>query len=93
MKKNVIRRHYRFRGEVQGVGFRWYASNAAQAAGTTGWVRNEYDGSVTLELQGSEPQIEAALELLKKNRWAEIRTAQATDIEPDEEERTFRVIL
>ncbi|MBR6351839.1 MAG: acylphosphatase, partial [Firmicutes bacterium] len=43
---NIIRRHIVFYGWVQGVGFRWRARNAAQAVGVTGWVRNEYDGSV-----------------------------------------------
>ncbi|MBQ1439579.1 MAG: acylphosphatase [Solobacterium sp.] len=33
--KNIIRRHYIFEGDVQGVGFRWYASQAASASGVT----------------------------------------------------------
>lgn len=64
--KNIIRRHYIFEGDVQGVGFRWYASQAASAAGVTGWVRNEYDCSVTMELQGTADQIDAAVEMLGK---------------------------
>ena len=41
-----------FVGEVQGVGFRWTARRVAQELGLTGWVRNEPDGSVSMELQG-----------------------------------------
>ncbi len=46
-----------FRGEVQGVGFRWTARIVADRVGCTGWVRNESDGSVTMELQGTDDQI------------------------------------
>ena len=46
---SAIRRRWRFTGEVQGVGFRYYARAAAQHLGLTGWVANNWDGSVTLE--------------------------------------------
>lgn len=46
-----------FVGQVQGVGFRWTAQIKARDAGATGWVRNEGDGSVTMELQGTDEQI------------------------------------
>jgi acylphosphatase len=89
--KNIIRRHYIFEGEVQGVGFRWYASQAASAAGVTGWVRNEYDGSVTLELQGTADQIDATVEMLGKDSWIRIDRTTVREMEPDETERRFTV--
>ena len=89
--KNIIRRHYIFEGEVQGVGFRWYASQAASAAGVTGWVRNEYDGSVTLELQGTADQIDAAVEMLGRDSWIRIDRTVVREMEPDETERRFTV--
>jgi acylphosphatase len=46
-------------GRVQGVGFRWTCQNVANELGLTGWVRNEYDGTVTLELQGSDAALSA----------------------------------
>ena len=87
----IIRRHYIFEGEVQGVGFRWYASQAASAAGVTGWVRNEYDGSVTMELQGTAEQIDAAVEMLGKDSWIRIERTTVRDMETDENERRFTV--
>lgn len=48
------RLHIVYIGQVQGVGFRWTAQSIARELGLTGWVRNESDGSVTLELQGPD---------------------------------------
>lgn len=56
-EKDERRLHIVFRGEVQGVGFRWNALHVASDLGLCGWVRNEWDGSVTMELQGSDGQI------------------------------------
>ncbi len=56
-----LRRRYRFVGMVQGVGFRFTITNLANAAGATGWVRNEHDGSVTAEIQGIVEQIDAVI--------------------------------
>lgn len=47
----------RFAGQVQGVGFRWNSQRVAREVGCTGWVRNEWDGSVRMELQGTDEQV------------------------------------
>ena len=39
-------------GRVQGVGFRFWTLEEAEALGLSGWVRNEPDGSVTALLIG-----------------------------------------
>ena len=51
------RLHLVFRGQVQGVGIRWTSQIKARKVGCTGWVHNERDGSVTMELQGTDDQI------------------------------------
>ena len=55
--QNRRRLALRFEGEVQGVGFRWTSQRVANKFGLTGWVRNERDGSVSMELQGTDTQI------------------------------------
>ncbi len=47
------------RGQVQGVAFRWYTLQKAQALGLTGWVRNRPDGSVRMVAEGTRGDLEA----------------------------------
>lgn len=53
------RRRYRFYGRVQGVGFRYEAAGIASQLSLVGWVKNEYDGSVTVEIEGAPNYIDA----------------------------------
>jgi acylphosphatase len=46
------------RGEVQGVGYRWWAREAAMRLGLSGWVRNRADGAVELLAAGPQAAIE-----------------------------------
>ena len=62
---SIIRKHIRFYGRVQGVNFRYTSSNIARKLGLTGWVRNEYDGSVEMEAQGKSELINQLIEEMK----------------------------
>ena len=85
----AIRRFYRIFGRVQGVGFRYTAYYAARQAGCTGYVRNEYDGSVTMEIQGSPEAIDYVFQEINKSRWIRISHMDVIDIEPVKGERDF----
>jgi acylphosphatase len=50
--------HIIIRGQVQGVGFRYYCQVEAIRLGFTGYARNMVDGSVEVEVQGSDSSIE-----------------------------------
>lgn len=54
----IVRRHYRVEGTVQGVGFRWWTARAARQAGLAGMVRNEPDGTVDVEVAGEREAVE-----------------------------------
>ena len=86
----MIRKHIIFHGSVQGVGFRWRARNAANLYGCTGWVRNDWDGTVTMEIQGTEEQIDMVLQAINAGRFIEIDRMDVKTIPVDLEERIFR---
>ena len=90
-QEEIIRKRYHFYGRVQGVGFRYVAEHAAQAARATGWVRNEYDGSVSMELQGTPAQHDRVLAVLTHGRYIHIDDfdSTATAVVPDE--AAFRI--
>lgn len=53
-------------GRVQGVGFRYFAKDAADSLGITGWVRNSFDRLVECEAQGEEADLDAFCERLRE---------------------------
>ncbi|NPV00433.1 MAG: acylphosphatase [Brevinematales bacterium] len=54
------------RGRVQGVGFRYFVQRRAENIGLTGWVKNLYSGDVQIEACGSDEQVSALIEELRK---------------------------
>ena len=88
-EQKIIRRHYVFHGGVQGVGFRYVAAYSASRIGATGWVRNEYDGSVTMEIQGLEEQIDYVIQALRSGRYIHIYYMKMKEIPPVTDEREF----
>ena len=59
MSQATVRRRLRIEGRVQGVGFRWFARVTAQRLGLVGWTKNEADGSVQCEVQGTGDAVAA----------------------------------
>lgn len=89
--KDMVRKQIQFYGRVQGVGFRYHASHAARDLGLTGWVRNEYDGSVCMEVQGQEEWIERMVWLLNQDRYIDIQHMEMKNIPVREDEYGFGV--
>ena len=87
----MIRRHIIFYGDVQGVGFRFRAYHAATMYGCTGWVRNEYDGSVIMEIQGEEAQIDRVIMAIDRGTYVQIENMDIRNIEVRNGETGFRV--
>ena len=71
-------------GAVQGVGYRYFARQAAQGLGVRGWVRNLPEGGVEIQAAGTADRLEA----LKTELMRGPRGARVEDIE---EERLVQV--
>lgn len=53
-------------GEVQGVGYRWFAIKRARVHGVGGWVRNNTDGSVSVWAEGDHQAVESLIDDLRE---------------------------
>lgn len=89
-KMSEVRKHFVVHGKVQGVGFRYTAKYLALSLGLTGWARNEWDGTVTMEVQGREALINKLLVGLNQNQFISIEWIDTKEI-PLEEEKAFTV--
>ena len=69
MADEMIRFFGRATGRVQGVGFRFFVQQNALEIGLTGWVRNMEDGAVTMEIQGTQPQVDAFAQRVRKGNY------------------------
>lgn len=80
-------------GIVQGVGFRYYVSQSAARLGLTGWVKNEWDSSVSLEAQGNFRMLEKFLnEVQHGSTWAEVEHLSCRKIADIPSETGFRIL-
>ena len=91
MDQQIVRKHITVYGRVQGVGFRYRASHAAQMLHLTGWVRNDPEGTVTMELQGKSDLIYRMIPILEKGSWISIEDWKERNIPVEEDERGFTV--
>lgn len=87
----IIRKHIVVYGRVQGVGFRYRASHAAQSLHLTGWVRNDPEGTVTMELQGEEELIYRLIPMVEHGSWVSIDDWKEKSIPVIAEERSFSI--
>lgn len=88
----MVRMRYTFYGNVQGVGFRYRAYHAAQSLGLTGWVRNEFDGSVAMEVQGRRYDLDAMLEMIENGHYISIDSMDSKEITADPNESSFEIL-
>ena len=86
----IVRKHIIFRGRVQGVGFRYHSTYKAENLGLTGWVRNCWDETVEMEVQGDEETITEMIKRIRTSSYIEITDAKWTKI-PLESEFGFHI--
>ena len=74
---NDIGAHLLIKGRVQGVGFRFFALSWAEKLGLTGWIKNNYDGSVESEVEGDRSAVEEYIAQMKTGpRWSYVSDVQ-----------------
>ncbi len=74
----------RITGQVQGVGYRLWATRTAVSLGLRGWVRNRTDGSVEALVTGAPNAVTAFIEASRKGPFG----AQVKDVivTPDQDD-------
>lgn len=87
----IIRKHMKIYGHVQGVGFRFRASHAANGLGITGWVKNEWDGTVEMEVQGTEERINQMLTMINRSSYILMEQIDSEEIPLEESEHGFHI--
>ncbi len=86
--------HFTVRGDVQGVGFRFFTRETATRIGLNGWVRNNFDGSVSVYAEGSSEQLELfEMELAGGPRFSTVSSLSKEEREPEGIYNGFSIIL
>ena len=68
-------------GQVQGVGFRFFARRVAREAGIRGWVRNRPDGTVESLAEGEEDAVARYLGRLREGpRGSRVTAVEVEDV-------------
>lgn len=91
-KNSTVELYAQVRGEVQGVGFRYFVVQRAIALGLRGYAHNQDNGDVEVLAQGPRLTLERLLALLWQGpSAAEVESVQVTWREPTEHLSGFHV--
>lgn len=88
---SIIRKIFHYRGDVQGVGFRANAIHQGRGLVITGFVRNEANGDVTMDVQGSPQDVQELAERVGQSMSAKINETSAEQREPIANRDRFRI--
>ena len=89
MKSFIIKIH----GMVQAVSFRYSAMEKARELNLSGFVKNEPDGSVYVEIEGKEKDINNFLKWCHKGpRFSKVEKVECNDREPVGNYYDFKVL-
>lgn len=88
----TIRKEFHFEGNVQNIGFRFEVQSHAMPLGITGYAKNNDDGSVTAQLQGTEKNINKVINNLHNIDRIQIDSMTEKDIPLDYYENNFYIL-
>jgi acylphosphatase len=87
-----VARKFLIRGEVQGVGYRFFAQRAAAGHQVVGYIRNLNDGSVEALVEGPTHSVEAFKhDLATGPRFAIVAQVEEIFLEPTGHYSAFRI--
>ena len=66
MVDRMKRLHATVHGKVQAVSFRYFTVRAARPLDITGWVRNRFNGTVEMVMEGKQDNVEKLLEIVRR---------------------------
>ena len=79
----VVARKFLIRGDVQGVGYRFFAQRAAAQHQVVGYVRNLPDGTVESLVEGNSASVEAFKhDLATGPQWSSVTHVEEVVLEP-----------
>jgi acylphosphatase len=87
-----VARRYTIGGDVQGVGYRFFAQRVAATHQVVGYVRNLPDGRVEVLAEGSPEGIEGFKhDLATGPQWARVEHVEELNVEPTGHYPSFRI--
>lgn len=92
LPQGTIRKEFHFEGNVQNIGFRFEVQSHAKPLGITGYAKNNDDGSVTAQLQGTEKNINKVIKSLQNIDRIQIESMTEKEIPLDYYERDFCIM-
>lgn len=81
-----------YRGRVQGVGFRWQCKRLADSLGITGEVKNLFDGSVSVYIQGNNQTLKDFFKGVENFSYARIGSKVIDEAKVKEDEKSFEIV-
>lgn len=87
-----VARKFLIRGDVQGVGYRFFAQRAAARHQVLGYVRNCPDGTVEAVAEGSPNDVEEfKKDLVTGPQWASVGQVEEITLEPTGQYSSFGI--
>ncbi|HEX4915996.1 MAG TPA: acylphosphatase [Vicinamibacterales bacterium] len=87
-----VARRFVISGRVQGVGFRYFAQDAARREGLHGYVRNNPDGTVEAVAEGESESLERFERAIRRGpSRSRVEQVMVDDVEPAPSATGFEV--